>query len=369
MTGEDGAPPTGDDSAPPTGDDSAPPTGDDVPSSNDFLRILLLLVGGLSVALVVPFVQAVLAGGLLAYLVAPIDDRLSSRVGATAGAVLTMVVTVVVVLVPLVLLIGVAADQAVSLVRGSELPDAAAVELRVRAWLGPDVDLSSLTETASNAGEMAFRGVVGGLVGLVGGIPALAIGTVVFLFTFFYLLRDRDRLLVWLRAAAPLEPAVMDELLTRTDDLLWAALIGNVIVAAIQAILTVVAFVVLGFGNVAFWGVVTFGLSLLPLIGASIVWIPAVAYLVVVGNIPGAFGLLVYGSVVISGSDNLIRPLAMQRGAHLNPGLLMLGIFGGTAVFGFLGLFVGPVIIGLSKSLVEVLVRERDEPDTETEGA
>lgn len=352
-----------------TEDGGAPTTGDDGLSSNTFLRLLLLVVGVLSVALVMPFVQAVLAGGLLAYLVAPINDRLSARVGATAGTVLTMVATVVVVLVPLVLLIGVAADQAISLVRDAELPDAAAVELRVRAWLGPNVDLSGLTETASNAGEMAFRGIVGSLVGLVGGVPALAIGAVVFLFTLFYLLRDRDRLIAWIRVAAPLEPAVMDELLTRTDDLLWAALVGNVIVAAVQAILTVVAFVVLGFGNVAFWGVVTFGLSLLPLIGASIVWIPAVVYLVVVGDLSGAFGLLVYGSIVISGSDNLIRPLAMQRGAHLNSGLLMLGIFGGTAVFGFVGLFVGPVIIGLSKSLVEVLVRERDEHEPVVEGS
>ncbi|GAA0241945.1 AI-2E family transporter [Haladaptatus pallidirubidus] len=151
------------------------------------------------------------------------------------------------------------------------------------------------------------------------------------------------------------------KLIARTDDLLWAAVVGNVIVAGVQAILTVLGFLVIGFDNLVFWGVVTFVLSLLSVIGASFVWIPAVVYLLFVGSIPEALGLLVYGSLAISGSDNFIRPLAMQRGARLNSGLLILGIFGGVAVFGFLGLFVGSVLIGLSKKIVDLLIEERGE--------
>ena len=113
------------------------------------------------------------------------------------------------------------------------------------------------------------------------------------------------------------------------------------------------------FRSVVFLGVATFALSLLPLIGASVVWIPAVAYLVLVGRLLEAAGLLVYGSVVVSGSDNFVRPMAMRRGADLNPGLLVLGIFGGVAVFGFLGLFVGPVVLGLAKEVVDVLLSQR----------
>ena len=71
------------------------------------------------------------------------------------------------------------------------------------------------------------------------------------------------------------------------------------------------------------------------------------------GAIPEAICLLVYGSIVVSGSDNLVRPLAMQRGAHLDTAVL--GIFGGVALFGF----VGPVLLGLTKEIVEV-VEERD---------
>jgi len=122
----------------------------------------------------------------------------------------------------------------------------------------------------------------------------------------------------------------------------------------------VAGFVAVGFDNIAFWAVATFALSLLPIIGASIVWLPAVAYLLVVGDLPAAVGLFVYGTVVISGSDNVVRPLAMQRGADLNSGVLVVGIFGGLAVFGFVGLFVGPVVLGLGKALVAELVTQRE---------
>lgn len=337
-------------------------SGEDDRPSHTVLLALFVVLGALSVLLVLPFLQAVLAGGLLAYLVVPVSDRLSRRLGPTLGTLVTVVATVIVVLVPLSLLLVVAADQAISLVRRADVPDLAAVERLVEELLGAPIDLSTLEEPLARAVETGLQGLLGGVVGVLGGIPGFLVGAVVFLFTFFYLLRDGDALVAWLRRAAPLEPAVADELIRRTDDLLWAAVVGNAVVAALQAVLTVVAFVVLGFENIVFLGVATFALSLLPLIGASVVWIPAVVYLVLLGRIPEAVGLLVYGSIVISGSDNFVRPMAMQRGAHLNPGTLVLGIFGGVAVFGFLGLFVGPVVLGLAKEVVDVLVAERGEP-------
>jgi predicted PurR-regulated permease PerM len=329
------------------------------PSSITFLRGLSILLGVLTLLLVLPFLQSVLAAGLLAYLVVPVSDRLTRRLGPTVGALVTMVATVVVVLVPLLVVLVVAAEQAVSLAAGAELPDVAALQRLFGEWFGPDATLSGLAGPLTSAAETGLRGLLGGVVGVLGAVPALLVGGVIFLFTFFYLLRDGGRLVAWFRTAAPLDPATTDELLERTDDLLWAAVVGNVVVAALQAILTVLGFVLIGFDDIVFWGVATFLLSLLPIIGASIVWIPAVGYLLLVGNVPAAVGLLLYGSVIISGSDNLVRPLAMQRGAHLNSGLLVLGIFGGVAVFGFLGLFVGPVLLGLFKSTVELLVEQR----------
>ncbi|WP_435320798.1 AI-2E family transporter [Haloarchaeobius sp. TZWSO28] len=332
-------------------------------SSRSTLRVLLLVAGILSALLVLPFLQPILLAGLLAYLARPAQVRLAPRLGRTIAAAVTMTATVVVVLAPILLLLAVAATQAVLLLRGVEVPDIAAIEAVFRGWLGTNPpDLSVLAEPVAGALQAGLQGILGGVVGFLGGVPAFLVGTVVFFFAFFSFLRDGDRLVAWIRAAIPLNPATMDELIERTDDLLWAAVVGNVIVAALQAVLTVLGFVAVGFDNIIFWGMTTFVLALLPIIGASVVWIPAVLYLLSTGSIPEAVGLLVYGSIVISGSDNVVRPFAMKRGAELDTGVLVIGIFGGIAVFGFLGLFIGPVVLGLAKTLVELLVRERGEP-------
>ncbi|QLH81762.1 AI-2E family transporter [Halosimplex pelagicum] len=332
--------------------------GDD--ASRTALRALALAVGALSVLIVVPLFQAVVLGGLLAYLAAPVNERLARRVGATAAALATTVATLAVVVAPLALLVGVAVDQAVSVVRGVEIPDTDSLAVGLREWLGaagvPAISAGSL----GDLGGIVLGGITGQITGAVGLLPTVAVGAVVTLFAFFYLLRDGDALLAWVRANGPLDASTTDELLRRTDDLLWAAVVGNVVVAALQAVLTVLGLVVVGFDDIVFWGVLTFVLSLLPLIGASFVWIPAAGYLAVTGGTVAAAGLAVYGAVVVSGSDNVVRPLAMRRGARLNPALLVVGIFGGIAVFGFLGLFVGPVVLGLGKTLVELLAADRD---------
>jgi len=263
--------------------------------------------------------------------------------------------------VPVAAVVGVAADQALAVARTASLPDPEAVQANLRPLLAPVPAPDAFTGPVTDALRAGVGGLLGGVLGVLGGIPGFLVGTVVFLFTLFYLLRDGDRFVRWLRRAAPLDPSTADTIVARTDALLWAAVVGNVAVAGVQAVLTVVGFLFLGVENIVFWGVATFVLSLLPIIGASIVWVPAVGYLLLVGRVPAAIALLVYGTVVISGSDNLVRPLVMQRGTDLNAAVLVLGIFGGVSLFGFVGLFIGPVILGLAKTLVDVLGGVPDE--------
>ncbi|AGN00660.1 hypothetical protein L593_03545 [Salinarchaeum sp. Harcht-Bsk1] len=333
-------------------------------SENAVLLLLFVVFGLLSVALVFPFFQAILAAGLLAFLLVPVSDRLSRRLGPTAGALVTVFLLLLLVLVPVVLVLRIAIEQAVALAETASIPDDAFLETLLRDYLGVERDLSSFEQQLGEVARRAFSGLVGGLYGFLAGIPALLVNAFVFTFALFYFLRDGDRLVAWIRETLPLDAATTDHLVARTDDLLWSAVVGTIVVAGLQAVLTVLGFLVLGFDDLVFWGVVTFFLSLLPLIGASIVWIPATLLLAAEGRPTAALALGVYGAVIVSGSDNVVRPLAMQRGAGLNSGLLVLGIFGGVAVFGFMGLFVGPVVLGLTVTILELLLDEDAELTT-----
>jgi len=323
--------------------------------STVFLWVLLAVFGGISVLLFLPFLQYVILAGLLGYVLFPLSKRFSEYVGRTVAASATLVLALVAVVAPFAFVFLVALAQARSLVAGltrSMLVDAGDALL---ARLGIGMDSMDAVGMLTDAIRAGTRGLLGNVYTLVGQTADLLIGSVVFLFVFYYLLRDGDRLVAWVRTVTPLSPAETDDLIRRFDQLLWASLVGTVVVAAVQAGLTGIVFSALGFANAVFWTLVTFLLSLLPVIGASVVWIPASVYLLVVGRTVDGLILAVVGTVVISGSDNVVRPFVVHRGAHMNTGLVVVGIFGGLAVFGFLGLFVGPVVVGLAKHLVELL--------------
>ena len=121
--------------------------------------------------------------------------------------------------------------------------------------------------------------------------------------------------------------------------------------AVVQGALTAIGLLVCGVPRAALLGVIAGGLAVLP-IGPPLVWIPAALWLIGTGRGLWGVGLLIYGVVVIGGADTLIRPFFIARGAKLPFLLTMLGVFGGALAFGLLGIFVGPVLLGVGFALV-----------------
>ncbi|MFC6835129.1 AI-2E family transporter [Halomarina ordinaria] len=332
------------------------------------LVVLLFVAAALAYALVRPFLQYVLLAVLLAYLLYPVQRRLAPRVGSRVAAATLITVTVGLLLLPVAVLLGVAAQQALGIVEllRTGAANYEGLERFLRTTFGVAVELDALLPTIpERLGEMVNRNgsegtqrVLAEALNVVTTVTNLGIGLFVTLFLLYYLLVDGADVVGWVRRVLPLSPSVQRDLLGECDRLMWAAVVGNVVVALVQGLLTGIGFYAVGFSDVVFWTVVTFGLSLLPLIGASVVWLPASLYLVVTGQpVPGA-ALFAYGALVVSLSDNYLRPVVGGREANLNPGLFLLGIFGGLALLGVMGLFFGPVLLGMAKRIAEVTARE-----------
>lgn len=323
-----------------------------------FFLVLVGVSAALSAVLLAPYLQYVLAAVLLAYVLRPLQRRLAPRIGARAAAASLMLLSVVVVLVPVAVVARIALRDARSVVgvvrdalRG-DFPEPFDAFAGIE-FAGVELDVAGLLASAGGGVDFA-----GGVIGVVGGVSNAIVGVAVLLFALYYLLVDGDSLVRWLRRATPLSPAVQDELYARIDRLTWAVLVGNVLVAVVQGSLTGVGLWAAGVPDALFWAVMTTVLSLLPLIGASVVWAPASAYLLLVGDTVSGVALFVYGTAVVSLSDNYLRPIIGGREARLNPGLFIVGIFGGIAAMGVMGLFYGPIALGASKAVVELYVRE-----------
>ncbi|EMA52611.1 MULTISPECIES: AI-2E family transporter [Halococcus] len=332
----------------------------------------ILGLGTLSLLLVLPLLQYVLLAVLLGYVLHPVHERLAPRIGSRLSAGGLVAGTALVVLLPIGAVIAVAANQAVQVLTALRTGRLGidTIERFLREQVGVTIDIGGAI--GSTLTPDAVLGVVEGQSGaalfgraasLFGGLSNVVIGLTVLVFLSYYLLTDGVGFVRWLRDVAPVPGDDWDELVARVDRLLWAVIVGNVAVATVQGVLTGIGFVVVGFPNTVFWTVVTVVLGLLPLIGASIVWLPASIYLFVLGRPLAAVVLFVYGATLVSIADNYLRPMIGGREAGLNPGLFVLGISGGLFVFGFLGVFFGPVVLGTLKVLVELFARDGTTPD------
>ncbi|SFC49562.1 Predicted PurR-regulated permease PerM [Halobiforma haloterrestris] len=313
----------------------------------------------LAALVVLPYVQYVLLGIVLAYVLAPAQRQLERYLRPLYAAVVLVGVAILTILLPVAYVLAIAFREAlevVSAVQNGSL-DVEAIEARLEAT-GYTVDLVEMWGTYQEPIATGLQGLATSGLEIVGGLPSILIGITVTLFVLFALLRDGGRLIAWLRGVLPIEDRLQRELLAELDQLMWASVVGNVAVAAIQAVALGAGLAVLEVPAVVFLTVATFVLALLPLVGAFGVWLPISVYLVATDQLLAAAGLVVYGSIV-SASDTYLRPALIGRTSAFNSAIVVVGIFGGIVVFGAVGLFVGPVVLGGAKIAVDVYARER----------
>jgi predicted PurR-regulated permease PerM len=169
----------------------------------------------------------------------------------------------------------------------------------------------------------------------------------IMLYLAFFLLRDGDSLARMLRQGIPLAPEHRQELLGKFATVIRATVKGNLVVAAIQGALGGLAFWFLGIGAATLWAVLMAFLSLLPAIGAALIWVPVALYYLLNGLIWQSLGLTAYGLLVIGLIDNLLRPILVGKDTGLPDYLIMICTLGGMAVFGLNGFVIGPLIAAL----------------------
>ena len=176
----------------------------------------------------------------------------------------------------------------------------------------------------------------------------------IMVFTLFFLFRDGERLYRGLRDVIPMDPGHKDAIFSVLYQTLSAVTQGMVATALAQGVLTWVALWSLGLPYTAFLGVVAGFLSLIPFVGAAGVWIPCTIYLAATGDLVRAIILLVYGSLVISMVDNVLRPLLIGGQTRLPTLFLFFGILGGVKTYGVLGIFLGPVLLAIVIAFIRI---------------
>jgi predicted PurR-regulated permease PerM len=343
------------------------------------LRTLALMVA-LTVALYIcwsmvqPFLNVLLWALVLAVLFMPVHRRLRRRIGSsTASAAVSTVLVIVTILAP-VTFITVAVVGELGRIAGSvqtgdlqRALESSPAAQRVIAWVSPYVDVQELQAPEQMLERLqAWSGTLANrTLGVVGGVLAAVVQTILVVFTLFYLFRDADAIREATFDIVPLDREQAREVIDRTRDVITASVFGVIVISAIQGLLGGLVFGALGLPSALLWGVVMFFLSMIPMAGAFLVWAPAAAFLAFTGAWTKAAFLVAWGVLVVSSIDNFLSPRIVGKRARLHELLIFFSVLGGVQVFGVLGLVLGPVSVALTLALLDV-VRQANRPPSQT---
>ncbi|WP_167837383.1 AI-2E family transporter [Halosimplex halophilum] len=317
-----------------------------------FFALVLLVFGYLVVLIVRPFLTALLVAVLLAVLLTPVQRRLAPRVGervSAAGLVGFAVAATAAVGAALVAAAPTGLGDLSATLERLSVPTAA--ERRVERLLGVEIPLASIVESIP---RRVAELLVGDLTGLVSATTDFFLGAVLFLFVLYYLLVDGDRLVDWAGERLPFDDATTATLREDAHRTTWAVLKGHVFVAVVQGGVAGVGLLLVGVPNVLFWSGVMMVLELFPVVGVAGVLGPAALWLGLQNRLLGAAFLVVYGATAVAVVDDYLRAHVVDRGSSLHSATVLVGVFGGVYAFGAVGLFYGPIVVGLFGTLVRL---------------
>ena len=323
------------------------------------------LVVYLCLVILGPFVNVLAWSSVLAIAFSPVHRRLVEKTGrASLSALICSALVVVAIVIPLLFMIGVAVNQFLALryyleqttTDGGTIPVLEPFR-RALDWLSVRFGLDTaavLVWMEQHANELA-RLTAEYSLAIAANVTSVVVSFIFTMFAMFLLFRDGDRIVAAIEDVLPFERARSEAMLVHIRDVINGSVYGVVVIALLQGVLCGLMFWILGIPSGALWGMVTVITSVLPLVGAAAVWVPGTLYLVFTGDWAKAIVLAVWGTVVISGVDNFLRPKLVGGRVGLNELVMFFALLGGLRVFGVLGIVLGPLVFAIAASILEVL--------------
>ena len=332
--------------------------------------LMLALVTLLFLFLLKPFFNAVFWASVVAVLFFPLQRRLRRRWGDRPNliALATLLTSVVILIVPVLFVLGSFFQEGVGLyqrLQSGELDPGAWLDQIRKAFpvvqdvlvrLG--VDLDNVKEQLASGAIAASRFLAENAVSLGQGTLKFFISLGLMLYVAFFLLRDGSQLVALLVRALPLGDERERMLFAKFAEVTRATVKGNLVVAALQGALGGVIFWILGIPGALLWGVVMALLSLIPVVGAGLIWAPVAIYLFAAGEWVQGLVLTGFGVGVIGLVDNILRPILVGRDTKLPDYIVLLSTLGGIGMFGLSGFVIGPMIAVLFNAFWGIFMRE-----------
>jgi predicted PurR-regulated permease PerM len=333
------------------------------PNSNRLILLIFLAVALYACYWVVaPFLQPIALGILIGMLAFPLHDWMEAKLRGrkNLAALLGCLALSVLVLFPASLVLVAILKQGIAyamivrewateenIQQALSHPVMQQIKTRLGEILPASVlDPVQIKAEAINIASAVGKKFAGVSTAMLGSITHFAVNFLLMLFVLFFVLRDHDRMIAFMRHALPLSRSQEDVLFKEVRDVSKSALLGSLLTAVTQGVVGGIGLWMAGFPGL-FWGAVMAFASLIPFVGTALIWLPAALYLLFTGQVEWGIFMLFWGAIVVGSIDNFLRPLFMQ-GASMNTVVVFFSLIGGLQMFGLIGLIYGPLIFSIA---------------------
>lgn len=333
--------------------------------NKSILLVLVLVISAVFLNMIRQFLMPMFMAGLFSAMLSPVHRRLTATIGGreNLASLLVIIAIIFLVLAPLSILIGVVVGQAISVSQS--------VTPWVQAFINEPTAITASMEKFPYYHEiLPYRAVIIEKAGMmVGNISSFLINSlssvtkltvnavlssVIMLYVMFYFLTMGDVLLRKILYFLPLQDRDEQLLLRRFTSVTAATLKGTLIIGATQGVICGLAFALAGIQGPVFWGTIMAVMSIIPVVGSAIVWLPALCILALQGNFTGVAILAVLCGAIVGNLDNVLRPRLVGKDTEMHDLFIFFGTLGGISMFGMLGIVLGPIVAALFITIWEI---------------
>lgn len=326
-----------------------------------FVLILVLGISALFLAVIWPFLKTLLLGAILAGLCHPLFRWMTRLLGGrrSLASALTLLLLFLMIVGPISAFVGVVVNQALNVsehaVPWLQQTFGRAGEFDAHDWLVQRFPLIAdfvpsqerIVSSIETAAKATGSFLVASASTVTAGTAGFLLNFFVMIYAMFFFLKDGREILKKIFYYMPLSHEDESRMLERFVSVTRATVKGTLLIGLIQGALAGIAFHFAGIDGAAFWGTVMVILSVVPGVGAALVWVPAVIYLYVIGQPVSATVLGLWCAAVVGTIDNVLRPTLVGKDAEMPDLLILVGTLGGLFLFGAIGFIIGPIVCGL----------------------
>ncbi len=321
--------------------------------------VLLVLI---SLVIVWPFFTTILGSIVIAYIFYPIYDRLLIFTkNKNLASFLMSLLILILLTIPIIILANSLIRESAGLFYLIRDLNTGVIDLTntfVFKYLSENVDITNYIKNALS--KLSIE-ILQGTDNFIIALPSKVINFFVMFFLIFYLFKDGKEVVERIKKELPLREKYKQDLIKKFSETVYATVYGVLGAAFLQTLFALIGFYIFKVSSPLFLAFLIFLAALLPFVGSALIWLPVAIFKIIAGENFNGVGLIIYGILVISSIDNIMKPMLMGKKSKMHPVLALLGILGGLQIFGLIGIVIGPLSLAILTVFFEFYLIEKKE--------